>query len=130
MALYPALAAPGVSHQTLPLDREPYPLLVQAVLAWSGQQEMLRPRDYEQIAVQLTGQAHAVAADVQRRAFMLPRDSGRRALAEIVLREAEGRLAARPMGTVRCVQSRARLVRALYERLDRLTDRTTGAAGP
>ncbi|WP_420717283.1 hypothetical protein [Streptomyces sp. WM6378] len=43
-----------------------------------------------------------------------------RALVDVVLREAEGRLFATLEGTVRCVQNRARLVRALYERLDRL----------
>lgn len=41
-------------------------------------------------------------------------------LADVVLRETEGRLSATLEGTVQCVQSRARLVRALYEGLDRL----------
>ncbi|GGS07224.1 hypothetical protein GCM10010220_69040 [Streptomyces parvulus] len=39
---------------------------------------------------------------------------------DVVLREAEGRLSVPSEGTMRCVQNRARLVRALYERLDRL----------
>ncbi|MER6692143.1 DUF6415 family natural product biosynthesis protein [Streptomyces minutiscleroticus] len=103
----------------LPLDREPYECLVKAVLAWTGP-EALAERDYEQIALQLTGHARAVASDVRRRAARLTKDSGPRALADVVPREAEGRLSVTIEGTVRCVQNRARLVRALYERLDRL----------
>ncbi len=64
----------------------------------------------------------------------MPKSSGPRALADVVLREVEGRLSATLEGTVRCVQSRARLVRALYERLDRLeaaltADRTAPPVG-
>ncbi|MFE9181452.1 DUF6415 family natural product biosynthesis protein [Streptomyces sp. NPDC007126] len=103
----------------LPLDREPYECLVKVVLAWTGQ-DTLTTRDLEQIALQLTGHARAVASDVRRRADQLPKDSGPKALADVVLREAEGRLSVPIEGTVRCVQNRARLVRALYERLDHL----------
>ncbi|WP_432043467.1 DUF6415 family natural product biosynthesis protein [Streptomyces cadmiisoli] len=109
----------GLIEAELPLDREPYECLVKAVLAWTGE-DTLATRDYEQIGLQLTGHARAVASDVRRRANHLPKDSGPRALADVVLREAEGRLSATMEGTVRCVQNRARLVRALYERLDRL----------
>ncbi|MFE4310460.1 DUF6415 family natural product biosynthesis protein [Streptomyces sp. NPDC056891] len=109
----------GLIEAELPLDREPYECLVKAVLAWTGE-DVLAERDYEQIGLQLTGHARAVASDVRRRANQLPKDSGPRALADVVLREAEGRLSATLEGTVRCVQNRARLVRALYERLDRL----------
>ncbi|MFD5097409.1 DUF6415 family natural product biosynthesis protein [Streptomyces albidochromogenes] len=109
----------GLIETELPLDREPYESLVKAVLAWTGE-DTLATRDYEQIALQLTGHARALAADVRRRADQLPKSSGPRALAAVVLREAEGRLSATLEGTVRCVQNRARLVRALYERLDRL----------
>ncbi|MFD4144288.1 DUF6415 family natural product biosynthesis protein [Streptomyces sp. NPDC058572] len=109
----------GLIEAELPLDREPYESLVKAVLAWTGP-DALAERDYEQIALQLTGHARAVASDVRRRASQLPKDSGPRALADVVLREAEGRLSTTLQGTVRCVQNRARLVRALYERLDRL----------
>lgn len=52
----------------------------------------------------------------------MPKNSGRRALAEVVLREAEDRLSTTLEGTVRCVQNRARLVRALYERLETMPD--------
>ncbi|RSO09258.1 restriction endonuclease [Streptomyces sp. WAC 06783] len=110
----------GLLEQALPLDREPYLSLVKAVLAWSGPEPVLQPRDYEQIALQLTGHARAVAGDVRRRCATLPRDSEMRALTEVVLGEAERRLSARPQATVVCVQHLARLVRALYERLDRL----------
>ncbi|MFE9399868.1 DUF6415 family natural product biosynthesis protein [Streptomyces flavidovirens] len=108
----------GLIEAELPLDREPYESL-KTVLAWTGP-DALAERDYEQIALQLTGHARAVASDVRRRADQLPKGSGPRALADVVLREAEGRLSATLEGTVRCVQNRARLVRALYARLDHL----------
>ncbi|MEU2739411.1 DUF6415 family natural product biosynthesis protein [Streptomyces sp. NPDC007095] len=110
----------------LPLDRAPYEALVTAVLAW--QNPNLTPGDFEQIALQLTGHARAVAADVQRHAAALPKNDGRGALAEVILREAAGRLSAPIQGTARCAQNRARLVRALYERLDRLTEPLPAAA--
>lgn len=109
----------GLIEADLPLDREPYEYLVKAVLAWTGE-DTLAVRDYEQIDLQLTGHARAVASDVRRRANQLPKNSGPWALADVVLREAEARLSATLEGTVHCVQDRARLVRALYERLDRL----------
>lgn len=82
----------------------------------------LQSRDYEQIALQLTGHARAIAADVRCHAAALPKNDGRGALAEIVLREADGRLSQPLQGSARCVQNRARLVQALYTRLDRLTE--------
>ncbi|MFE3770792.1 hypothetical protein [Streptomyces sp. NPDC059122] len=74
----------------------------------------------------VTGWARrAVAADVQRAASKLPRGSLQRVLAEAILGETERRLSApSSRGTVWCCQIRARLVRALYERLDRLHDAT------
>ncbi|NSL43651.1 DUF6415 family natural product biosynthesis protein [Streptomyces sp. 8P21H-1] len=109
----------GLIEAGLPLDREPYESLVKAVLAWTGE-DTLTTRDLEQIALQLTGHARALAADVRRRADRLPKDSGPKALADLILKEAQGRLSTTMEGTVHCVQNRARLVRALYERLDRL----------
>ncbi|MEV5689516.1 MULTISPECIES: hypothetical protein [unclassified Streptomyces] len=54
---------------------------------------------------------------------------GRRAPWQIILAEAQRRLDTSCKGTLCCVQNRARLVRALYERLDCLQpapgDRTT-----
>ncbi|MHC3455719.1 DUF6415 family natural product biosynthesis protein [Streptomyces prasinus] len=108
----------------LRLDREPYESLVKTVLAWTGP-DTLTTRNYEQIALQLTGHTRAVAADVRRRSDQLSKNSGPRALADVVLREAEGQLSATIEGTVRCVQNRARLVRVLYERLDRLNAELT-----
>jgi len=110
----------GLIEAGLPFDRAPYQALVTAVLAWATPD--LARRDYEQIALQLTGHGLAVAADVQFRAGQLTLDSGRRALAEVVLGEAERRLSVPVVGTATCVQGRARLVRDLYERLDRLTE--------
>ncbi|MEV7906601.1 restriction endonuclease [Streptomyces anulatus] len=110
----------GLIEAELPLDRAPHEALVTAVLAWSDPD--LAPSDYEQIALQLTGHARAVAADVRRHAAALPKSDGRGALAEVVLREADGCLSAPLEGTARCAQNRARLVRVLYTRLDRLTE--------
>ncbi|MFH8717482.1 DUF6415 family natural product biosynthesis protein [Streptomyces zaomyceticus] len=103
----------------LPLDRELHKCLVKAVLGWTGD-PALPPADLQQIALLLTGTARAVAADVRRAADLLPEDHAARALADIVIEEADRRLSVPLEGTARCAQSRARLVRALYERLDRL----------
>ncbi|MEV7683182.1 restriction endonuclease [Streptomyces sp. NPDC088341] len=110
----------GLFEAELPPHRAPYEALVTAVLAWTN--PSLAPRDYEQIALQLTGHARAVAADVRRHAAALPKSDGRGALAEVILREADRRLSVPLEGTARCAQNRARLVRALYTRLDRLTE--------
>ncbi|MFE5302063.1 DUF6415 family natural product biosynthesis protein [Streptomyces sp. NPDC056632] len=103
----------------VPLDRELHKALVKAVLGWTGD-PALPPADLQQIALLLTGTARAVAADVRRAADLLPEDHAARALADVVLAEADRRLSVPPDGTARCAQNRARLVRALYERLDRL----------
>ncbi|MFD3524831.1 restriction endonuclease [Streptomyces sp. NPDC058653] len=109
----------GLIEEQLPLDRAPYEVLVTAVLA--SKDPDLEPRDYEQIALQLTGHARAIAAHVRHHSNALPKNDGRSALAEIVLREAAARLSVPLQGTARCAQNRARLVRALYTQLDRLT---------
>ncbi|MEU2026202.1 restriction endonuclease [Streptomyces sp. NPDC016469] len=109
----------GVIEAELPPIREPYECLIKAALAWTGP-HTLAERDYEQIALQLTAQARALAADVHRHTALLPEESGARALADIVLDEAQRRLSVPIEGTVCCAQNRARLVRALYERLERL----------
>ncbi|WP_236246965.1 DUF6415 family natural product biosynthesis protein [Streptomyces sp. CC210A] len=103
----------------LPLDRELHKALVKAVLGWTGD-PALPPADLKQIALLLTGAARAVAADVSRAADLLPEDHAARVLADVVLEEADRRLSDPLEGTARCAQDRARLVRALYERLDRL----------
>ncbi|MFD4862916.1 DUF6415 family natural product biosynthesis protein [Streptomyces atratus] len=110
----------GLIEAELPLDRAPYEALVTAVLAWKDPH--LEPRDYEQIALQLTGHARAVAADVRRHAAALPKNDGRGALAEVILRETDGRLSAPLERTAGCAQNRAQVVRALYTRLDRLAE--------
>ena len=91
----------GHIEAELPLDRTTHQCLLKAVLAWKGDPG-LQAADYHQIALQLTGAA--------------------RALAEYVLDDADRRLASPLEGTARCAQERARIVRALYERLDRLTE--------
>lgn len=101
----------GLTEAGLPLDREPYESLVKTVLAWTGP-DALTTRDYEQNAFHLTGHARAVppmsaAAPTSRQRAAAPGG-----LAGVVLREAEGRLSVTLEGTVRCVQSRAYVVRA------------------
>ncbi|MFE3486273.1 MULTISPECIES: hypothetical protein [Streptomyces] len=61
-----------------------------------------------------------MAADLRHRCEALPADSELRPLARIVLREAVDRLSTGPAATVARVQSRARLIQALYRALDRL----------
>ncbi|AEM88539.1 hypothetical protein [Streptomyces violaceusniger] len=111
----------GLIEADQPYDREPYASLVKAVLAWTAADDALAPRDYEQIALVLTGHARAIAADLRRRCAGLSQASDKqRALADVVLAEADRRLSTPAKGTMRCVQNRARLIRALHERLDRL----------
>jgi hypothetical protein len=107
--------------EDLPLDREPHETLVSAVLAWT-RPDSARPTDCEQIARQLSGHARIVADEVRLRASRFPEGSVDRALAEALLGETRRRLSS-PVGeTVRCCQNQARLVRALYARLDQLPD--------
>lgn len=54
----------GLIEAELLLNRAPYEALVTAVLGWTDPH--LELRDYEQTALQLTGHARAVAADVRR----------------------------------------------------------------
>ncbi|MGW2416888.1 DUF6415 family natural product biosynthesis protein [Streptomyces tubercidicus] len=110
---------PDGRGEDLPLDREPHEKLAREVLAWT-ETGGTRPTDCAQIALQLTGHARLVAAAVQLQASSLPAGSGRRALAEAILGEAARRLPGPVQDSVQCCQNRARLLRALYERLDRL----------
>ncbi|MCY0921100.1 DUF6415 family natural product biosynthesis protein [Streptomyces sp. H27-H1] len=109
----------GRLEAELPLDRELHKGLVKAVLGWTGDPG-LPPADLQQMTLLLTGAARAVAADVRRAADLLPEDHAARVLADVVLEEADRRLSVPAEGTARCTQRHARLVRALYERLDRL----------
>ncbi|MGW2952854.1 restriction endonuclease [Streptomyces eurythermus] len=111
----------GRIEGTLPLDRATHQCLVKTVLTWTDDPH-LATADYQQIALLLAGAAHALADDVRRAAARLPEDHQARALADLVLTEADQTLSAGLEGTMRCVKDRARLVRALYERLDRLTE--------
>ncbi|MEW9515426.1 restriction endonuclease [Streptomyces tubercidicus] len=109
----------------LPLDREPHTRLVRDAIAWRGP-ERLHPHDYDHIALQLTGHANAVAAEVRHRCAALPLWAEPRVLAELLLEEAERRLGQPRLSTARCVQMRARQLRALYDRLDHLTTVSRG----
>ncbi|GGN65529.1 hypothetical protein GCM10012285_68440 [Streptomyces kronopolitis] len=118
---YTVLYDPDGRIEDLPLDREPHEKLARAVLAWT-ETSNTQPADCTLIALQLTGHARLVAAAVQLQASSLSAGSGRRALAEAILGEASRRLPAPVQDSVRCCQNRARLLRALYERLDGLHD--------
>ncbi|MGX7759469.1 hypothetical protein ACWQ06_12515 [Streptomyces angustmyceticus] len=67
-----------------PLERAPQESLVTAVPAWKDAD--LEARDCEQIALQVTDHARAVAADVRRHAATLPKSDGHGTLAEVILR--------------------------------------------
>ncbi|MFD5389748.1 restriction endonuclease [Streptomyces sp. NPDC127074] len=112
----------GHFEAELPLDRKTHQRLVDAVLGWDGDPG-LHEGEYQQIALQLTVAARAVAGDVCRTADRLPADHPARVLAEDVLEDSRRRLSTALQGTARCVQVRARLVRALYGCLDRLTEK-------
>lgn len=114
----------GVLHDPegeipVPLDQKMHTQLAGAVLVWNAA-DPLPPADYDQVAHLLSGAARAVAADVRRLADRLPADDGARVLAEVLLGETERRLSQPPRGSLHCAQHRARLVRGLYERRDRL----------
>lgn len=109
----------GIVAAHLPLDRRAHMLLAKAVIGWTDPLA-LQPADYEQIALQLTGYARAVELDVRARIAALDASDPSRVLTEEVLEETDRRLPAPYKGTMVCVQGRARLLRALYERLDRL----------
>lgn len=95
------------------------------MLAWSDP-DVLRPDDYEQVGLLLAGAARAVADDVRALAGRLPEDDGRRLFAEFVVGQADDCLA-RPSRTLLRGRDRARTLRALYERLDRLQGTAPGA---
>ncbi|WP_345672796.1 restriction endonuclease [Streptomyces similanensis] len=102
----------------LPPDRETHEQAVRTALAWSSPLDVPAD-DVAQIGHLLAGAARAVADEVRLRAARLPEDDGRRLFAELILQEADGRLS-QPCTSLNRVHNRARLIRALYERLDRL----------
>lgn len=111
----------GATHVRLPLDRKPYLLLAKTVLALDASAD-LPTDDCAQIALQLTGHANLVAADVRRLCNRLPESSRIRTLTETVLTDAAARLAEPAEPTVGAIKERAQVLRGLYERLDRLTE--------
>jgi hypothetical protein len=74
--------------------------------------------DSEQVGL-LRRAAHAVADDVRALAAGLPGDDGRHLCAEVVMGQADDCLARLSRKLFR-IRDRARTLRALYERLDRL----------
>ncbi|MDN3262889.1 restriction endonuclease [Streptomyces sp. CSDS2] len=102
----------------LPPDRTVHEQVVRTALAWSS--PLVVPADdVARIGRLLAGAARVVADEVRVHAERLPEDDGRRLFAELILQEADGSLS-QPCTSLKGVQNRARLIRALYERLDRL----------
>ncbi len=118
----------------LPPDREVHEQVVRTVLAWSSPLDVPAD-DVAAIGHLLAGAARVVADEVRRCTARLPEDDGRRLFAELILQEADGRLS-RPCTSLNRAHNRARLIRALYERLDRLqsaaapADDAAAAASP
>jgi len=102
----------------LPLDRATHEQIARTALSWSS--APVEPANtVAQVGLLLTGAVQVVADEVRARAGRLSQDDGRRALAELILQEADARLS-QPCTSLHQVQNRARLIRSLYERLDRL----------
>ncbi|GGZ83678.1 restriction endonuclease [Streptomyces rubiginosohelvolus] len=116
----------------LPPDRAVHEQVVRTALAWSSPLDVPAD-DVAQIGHLLAGAAHVVADEVRIHAGRLPEHDGRRLFAELILQEADGRLS-EPCTSLHRVQNRARLIRALYERLDRVQPEapsgTAAAASP
>jgi hypothetical protein len=113
----------------LPPDRETHEQVVRTALAWTSPKDV-PAADVVEIGHLLAGAARVVADEVRVHADRLPEDDGRRLFAELILQEADGRLS-QPCTSLNRVQNRARLIRALYERLDRLeTAVPAGNAAP
>jgi hypothetical protein len=108
----------GLDTADLPLDRATHEQYARLALSWSSEPDVSAD-EVAAVGLLLAGAARVVADEVRTRAARLSEDDGRRALAELILQEADGRLV-QPCTRVHQVQSRARLVRSLYERLDRL----------
>ncbi|MFK0297213.1 restriction endonuclease [Streptomyces sp. NPDC090442] len=112
----------------VPLDRAAHLRLAREVIAAGvGGAPRLTPEDYQQAALQLTGHAQLVAREVRAACEYFASYADARVLAELVLDEAERRMVLPLRGTMQCATMRARLVRSLYERLDRLQ---SAAAAP
>ncbi|MEW2265982.1 restriction endonuclease [Streptomyces sp. NPDC047853] len=118
----------------LPPDRAVHEQAVRMALAWSSPLDVPAD-DVAAIGHLLAGAARVVADAVRACATRLPEDDGRRLFAELILQEADGRLS-QPCTSLHRVHNRARLIRALYERLDRLqsaaapVDDAAAAASP
>ncbi|MGW1037853.1 restriction endonuclease [Streptomyces antibioticus] len=102
----------------LPLDRETHERVVRTALAWSSPLDVPAD-DVVQIGLLLAGAARVVADEVRASAALRAEDDGRRLFAELILQEADEQLS-EPCTSLHRVQERARLIRSLYERLDRV----------
>lgn len=132
---YDALYDPqGRLAAELPPDRALHEQVVRTVLSWSSPLDVPAD-DVAQIGRLLAGAARVVADEVRACTDRLSEDDGRRVFAELILQEADGRLS-QPCTSLHRVRNRARLIRALYERLDRvreaaaLADEAAAATSP
>ncbi|MFG2621252.1 restriction endonuclease [Streptomyces sp. NPDC048507] len=107
----------SVDPEEFPLDRAAHEALADAVLG-----DAPDPRaDPQLVALQLAGAARVIAEDLRRAADRLPPHHGLRALTDMLLEATARATAPRPPAdAARCARDLARLVRALYARLDRL----------
>ncbi|MCT9141732.1 restriction endonuclease [Streptomyces violarus] len=101
-----------------PPDRSAHEQVARTALAWSSPLDV-PARDVTQIGHLLAGAARVVADEVRTHAARLPENDGRRLFAELILQDADESLS-QPCTSLHRVHKRARLIRALYERLDRL----------
>ncbi|MFE4539691.1 restriction endonuclease [Streptomyces scopuliridis] len=108
----------GRLTEELPPDRSVHEQVVRTALSWSSPLDVPAD-DVAQVGLLLAGAARVVADKVRARADRFPEDDGRRLFAELILQEADGRLS-QPCTSLHRVKNRARLIRSLYERLDRL----------
>jgi hypothetical protein len=120
--LYDPEGRPAVE---LPPGRAVHEQVVRTALSWSSASDV-PANDVAQVGLLLAGAARVVADEVRVCADRLPEDDGRRVFAELILEEADGRLS-QPCTSLHRVQTRARLIRSLYERLDRLEAATPAA---
>jgi hypothetical protein len=114
----------------IPLDREPHERLVETVLRWRADGTTPPPADLDQIALQLTGYARMLLEDVNTACTDLSPSIPAAMLGRITCDEARRRLDCRqpPGGRLVLVQSRARLVKALHQALDRAEEAQRPAA--
>ncbi|MEV3896510.1 restriction endonuclease [Streptomyces sp. NPDC098077] len=106
------------SADAVPLDRATHARAARTALGWTTPLDA-PAGELAEVGLLLAGAIRVVADDVRLHSGRLPEGDGRRVFAELILREA-GRLPSLPCTRLSQVHGRARMLRALYERLDRV----------